>query len=68
MMGIAMSIYISGCIFSLILDYQYGGNSGIIIAPLVFLKSYTGLFFLETYGLWISQNIKSFMDNPLLYN
>jgi type IV secretion system protein VirD4 len=68
MMGIAMSGYISGCIFSFILHYQYGVNSGIITAPLVFLKSYTGLFFLETYGLWISQNIQSFIEDPFLYN
>ncbi len=66
--GIAISIYISGCIFAFILDYQYGGQSGIIDAPLVFLKSFIGLLNLETYGLWISQNIMAFISDPSIYN
>lgn len=67
-LGIAICLYISGCIFSLILDYQYGANFGTITAPLVFLKSWTGLLTIQTYGLWISQNIMSFVADPTLYN
>lgn len=67
-LGVAISLYISGCIFSFLLDYQYGGNSGIIAAPLVFIKSWTGLINLETYGMWISQNIMNFIGDVTLYN
>ena len=66
--GIILSIYVSGCIFALMLDYQYGVDSGIITAPLVFLKSFTGFELLETYGIWISENLAIFMKNPLYYN
>jgi type IV secretion system protein VirD4 len=66
--GIILSIYISGCIFALILDYQYGVDSGIITAPLVFFKSFASFMLLETYGIWISENLAIFMKNPIYYN
>lgn len=67
-MGIIVSGYISGCIFALMLDYQYGVSSGIMTAPLVFLKSFSSFNLLKTYGIWISQNINIFIDNPIYYN
>ena len=35
-LGIALSLYISGIVFSIILDIQYQGNSGVLENPLVF--------------------------------
>lgn len=68
LLGAAVSVYISGIIFSALLDLEYGGDSGIFTAPLVFLKSLVGLLNLETYGTWLSQNIVQFLKEPSLYN
>ncbi len=67
-LGIALSIYISGLVFSAILELQYSVNTGIINAPLVFLKSFTGLQNLEIYGLWLGENIQVLIAKPDSYN
>ena len=67
-LGVAISIYISGLMFSAILELQYNANLGIINAPLVFIKSIVGLLNLETYGLWLVENTKIFISQPQAYN
>ena len=66
--GVVLSIYISGVVFSSILELQYNVISGIVDMPLVFLKSITGLVNLQTYGFWFLSHIDIFILKPLEYD
>ncbi len=66
--GVALSIYLSGIIFSAVLDLQYNIDTGLLSAPLLFMKSLSGLLNLQTYGLWLDDNIEVIAVQPSVYN
>ena len=66
--GMVLSIYIAGIIFAVMLDLQYGNITGILAAPLVFIKSIRSFLILQSYGLWFIGVVDAIVANPSMYD